>query len=160
MRLTAQDDYGFRCLSHLARAGPSGSVTIADIAEHESLSTANVAKLMRQLRQAGLVMSIRGQKGGYQLTRPPEEVRLSDVVEALGERLYTPCVCKRYSGQRTECVHAEDCAIRAVWSGLDRLVQAFLSFRTLSDLECTERAMTRRIKRDTPELVRLARAKR
>ena len=156
MRLTSQDDYGLRCLSHLAQAGPTGSVTIAEIAEHESLSTAHVAKLMRQLRQAGLVTSIRGQKGGYRLTRQPEEVLLSDVFDALGERLYSPCVCERYSGQRRECVHAADCAIRAVWSGLDRLILAFLSFRTLSDLDCTERAMTRRINHHIPELVKLA----
>ena len=160
MRLTAQDDYGLRCLSHLARAGLSGSVTIAYIAEHESLSTANVAKLMRQLRQAGLVTSIRGQKGGYRLARRPEDVRLSDVLEALGERLYSPCVCDRYSGHSTECVHVADCPIRAVWSGLDRLAQAFLSFTTLSDLQCTERAMTRRINQNMPELLELVRPNR
>ena len=157
MRLTAQDDYGLRCLAHLVRAGPSGCVTIADIAEHESLSTANVAKLMRRLRQAGLVTSTRGQKGGYRLARRPQDVRLSDVLEALGERLYSPCVCERYSGHNTECVHVADCAIRAVWSGLDRLAQTFLSFRTLSDLDCTERAMTRRINQNMPELLKLAR---
>lgn len=157
MRLTAQDDYGLRCLSHLVRAGPSASVTIADIAEHESLSTANVAKLMRRLRQAGLVTSIRGQKGGYRLTRRPQDIRLSDVLEALGERLYSPCVCERYSGHSTECVHVSDCAVRALWSGLDRLAQTFLSLRTLSDLDCTERAMTRRINRNMPELLKLAR---
>ena len=157
MRLTAQDDYGFRCLAHLVRAGPSGCVTIAEIADHEFLSMANVAKLMRKLRQAGLVTSIRGQKGGYRLARRPQDVRLSDVFEALGERLYSPCVCERYSGHNTECVHVDDCAIRAVWSGLDRLAQTFLSFRTLSDLDCTERTMTRRINRSMPELLKLAR---
>lgn len=156
MRLTAQDDYGFRCLAHLARVGPSGSVTIAEIAERESLSTANVARLMRHLRRAGLVTSIRGQNGGYRLTRRADEVRLSDVLEALGERLYSPCVCERYSGLSSECVHTSNCAIRAVWSGLDRLIHTFLSFRTLSDLQCSERTLARRIDRDMPELVRLA----
>ena len=154
MRLTAQDDYGLRCLSHLAQAGPSGSVTIAEIAAQESLSTAHVAKLMRQLRQAGLVTSIRGQKGGYRLTRRPQDLSLSDVLEAMGERLYSPCVCERFSGQGTECVHAGDCSIRAVWSGIDRLIQAHLSLRTLSDLGRSERALTRRINRDQPELAR------
>jgi Rrf2 family protein len=144
----------------LAKAGPSGAVTIAAIAAQESLSTANVAKIMRRLRQAGLVTSIRGQSGGYRLTRRPENVSLSDVFEALGERLYAPCVCERYSGQSTECVHTEDCAIRAVWSGVDRLIQAHLSLRTLSDLGRTERAMTRRINQDMPELIRFAKRSR
>jgi Rrf2 family protein len=160
MRLTAQDDYGLRCLLHLARAGPGGSVTIAQIADRESLSTANVARLMRRLLQAGLVNSVRGQKGGYCLTQRAEDVRLSDVLEAMGESLYSPCVCDRYSGLETECVHTADCAIRAVWSSLDQWIQVFLSFRTLSDLQCTERGMTRRIKRDLRDMVKVAKPER
>lgn len=158
MRLTAQEEYGLRCLFHLAEASPSDSVTITDIARRESLTTANVAKLMRILREAGFVRSIRGQNGGYRLADRPDRIRLSDVLEALGKRLYSPCFCDQHSGHSSECAHAADCSIRALWSGLDRLVHAFLSKRTLSDLACTERTMSRRIHRDIPELLRLTRS--
>jgi Rrf2 family protein len=157
MRLTAQEEYGLRCLFHLAEVAPSDSVTIADIAERESLTTANVAKLMRLLREAGFVTSIRGQKGGYRLANRPDRILLSDVLEALGKRLYSPCFCEQHSGHSGECVHVDDCSIRALWSGLDRLVHAFLSKRTLSDLAGTERTLSRRIHRDMPGLLRLTR---
>lgn len=155
MKLTAQEEYGLRCLFHLAEASPEDSVTIADIAERESLTTANVAKLMRLLREAGFVRSIRGQSGGYRLANRPDRIRLSDVLEALGRRLYSPCFCEQHSGHGPECAHAADCSIRALWSGLDRLVHAFLSKRTLAELACKERTMNRRIRRDMPKLLGL-----
>lgn len=103
---------------------------------------------MRLLRQARLVESIRGTKGGYRLASPAKEVLLSDIMEALGERFHSPCVCERYSGQNEECVHLEDCSIRAVWVGVDRLVHGFLSRSTLADLVCSERVMNRRVKQN------------
>jgi Rrf2 family protein len=156
MKLTAHDDYGLRCLTHVVRAGPANSVTINEIAGREALSTANVAKIMRSLREAGLVESIRGQKGGYRLTRPPREIRVSEVLEAMGQRLYSECVCERYAGHSPDCVRVGDCSIRALWSGVDRLVQAFFESWTLADLGCREREMDRRIDRNLPALLRVA----
>src|SRR5215470_17874273 len=69
MRLTAQEEYGLRCLLQVAR-GQDTAVTTPEIAEREGLSEAHVHKLMRLLRRAGLVRSVRGRKGGYQPARP------------------------------------------------------------------------------------------
>src|SRR2546430_15546874 len=69
MRLSAQEEYGLRCLLQVAR-GHEGSTTTPEIAEREGLSQAHVHKLMRFLRRGGLVKSVRGRKGGYQLARP------------------------------------------------------------------------------------------
>ncbi len=127
-------------------ARSEGSCTIAEVAAQEALSPVYVAKLMRLLRQAKLVESTRGRKGGYRLTVASEEMLLSDIMEALGERFHSPCLCERYSGQSDGCVHVEDCSIRAVWVGVDRLVHGFLSRSTLADLVCSERVMNRRVK--------------
>jgi len=151
MRLSAQEEYGLRCLIHLAEATRSGSLTISEIAERESLTTAHAAKVMRLLRKAGLVQSVRGQHGGYRLSRRPEELRLSELLEALDEPLHT-CACERYSGREAECVHAGDCSIRSLWLGADRLFHEFFSTWTLADLSCTERTMTRRINRQLTRL--------
>ncbi len=147
MKLTAQEEYGLRCVLQVARAAPTDSITIAEIAERESLTFAYVAKLMRLLREAGLVNSIRGKSGGYRLAKPAAELRVSQVIDGLGEHLYDGCKCGRYVGQSDECVHTDDCAIRALWSGADRLLFAFLASWTLADLIRPERSMARRIKR-------------
>lgn len=150
MKPTAQEEYGLRCLLYLARS--PGFATISEIAEGEGLSVAYVAKLMRLLRQAGLVEASRGQSGGYRLASAPTEIRLSDVLGALGDRFYSPCLCERYAGQHDACVHLEDCSIRAVWAGLDRLIHGFLSRSTLADLACSEGVMKRRVRQSLVQL--------
>jgi Rrf2 family protein len=146
MRLSAQDEYGLRCLSQMVRAEPGSSVRISEIAEREGLSTAQVAKFMRLLREAGLVTSVRGQQGGYRLARRADEIRLSEVVEMTGERLFSAAFCDRHAGCGSRCVHLDDCSIRALWSALDRVVLTFLDGRKLSDLRCSERNLKRRIR--------------
>ena len=74
MHLLAQEEYGLRCLVQLARHRDSTPLTIPEIAAAEGLSPEYTAKLMRALRQGGLVMSTRGAAGGYRLARRAEEV--------------------------------------------------------------------------------------
>ena len=65
MRLTSQEEYGLRCLLRVAR--DQESMTTPEIAVREGLTQAHVHKLMRLLRRGGLVKSVRGRNGGYQL---------------------------------------------------------------------------------------------
>ena len=75
MKITAQEEYGLRCLLRLARVEPDQPpLTIPEIAADEKLSVPNVAKLLSVLRQAGLIESVRGRTGGYRLARPPADV--------------------------------------------------------------------------------------
>ena len=89
MKITAQEEYGLRCLLRLARVeADQPPLTIPEIAAAEGLSAPYVAKLLSVLRQAGLIESVRGRDGGYRLARPPAEVRLGAVLLALGEPLF------------------------------------------------------------------------
>jgi Rrf2 family protein len=141
MRFTAQEEYGLRCLLQIARA-PGGGLTIPEIAEREALTPAYVGKLMRVLREVGLVESTRGQKGGYRLARPPEQILLGKALAALGGRLYSKDFCGRYTGTQLACVHSVDCSIRSLWTALDAVVERALSGMTLSDLLCSEPVMS------------------
>jgi Rrf2 family protein len=133
VKVTAQEEYGLRCLVQLARA-PDGCRTIPEIAAAESLSGAYVAKLMRRLRQAGYVQSIRGQKGGYRLARPADQIRLGAALADLGGRIYEHDFCARHSGNGGVCVHDTGCAIRSVWSTLEEAIQEALGRLTLLHL--------------------------
>src|SRR5467141_3572097 len=139
MRLTSQEEYGLRCLLRVARG--QESMTTPEIAVREGLTQAHVHKLMRLLRRGGLVKSVRGRNGGYQLARPAEQISVGSVLAALGGNLYTREFCGQHKGVELVCVRNRDCAIRAVWIAIDQAVQNALGKTKLSDLLRSEPEM-------------------
>ena len=134
MKISAQEEYGLRCLVQLARAEALGeSLTLAQIADREGLSVANAGKLMWIMNKAGLVKSQRGTKGGYSLARPASELRLNEVISILDEDTVDH-FCKTHSGVLDVCIHTSDCGIRPVIVGLHEIVQNALGEITLAQL--------------------------
>ena len=134
MKLSAQEEYGLRCLLYLARQ-PEHSSTIPEMSQAEGISHHNVAKMLRILRQGGFVDSERGQHGGYVLARAPEEIVVADVLAALGGRLFDERFCQDHAGSEANCTHSlNDCSVRALWGRLQEAVDAVLSQLTLRDL--------------------------
>jgi len=138
MKLSAQEEYGLRCLLQLARAQTTKeSLTLSQIAGQEGISSANAGKLMWILTKAGLVQSTRGTKGGYVLARPANEIRLNQVIRVLeGEPAESHC--KSYAGLLDACIHTGDCGIRPVIVELHQIVDNALAEITLSQLLGTE----------------------
>jgi len=138
MKLSAQEEYGLRCLLQLARAQTTQeSLTLSQIAGQEGISSANAGKLMWILTKAGLVQSTRGTKGGYVLARPANEIRLNQVIRVLeGEPAESHC--KSYAGLLDACIHTGDCGIRPVIVELHQIVDNALAEITLSQLLGTE----------------------
>lgn len=141
MHFSSQEEYGLRCLLRLAAAGKDASLTIPEISQAEGISTSNVAKMMRILREGGLVESERGQAGGYHLSRAPEEIRASEVLAVLGGKFYEGEFCEKYSGQEESCNHTVNCSIRSLWRAVQTVVDQVLSSTTLRDLIRTEEQM-------------------
>lgn len=141
MKLSAQEEYGLRCLLYMARHGEEKSHSIPEISRAEGLSVPNVAKLMRILRLGGLVASVRGQAGGYTLSRPAVDVTVSEVLSLLGGSFFGPHFCDRHAGLERNCAHAADCSLRLLWSNVQRTVDMVLSKTTLKDLLRTEEEM-------------------
>jgi len=134
MKFTALEEYGLRCILHLARkecttdspdrsGRPEGvSLTLGEIAEQEGLTQQYAGKIFRILAKAGLVESERGRKGGYRLTRRSEDITLSEVLTALGGKFFESSLCGRYKGDRPHCVHTTQCTIRSVWMDVQQAV--------------------------------------
>ena len=138
MKISAQEEYGLRCLLQLARADASGvSLTLGEISRLEGISVANAGKLMWILSKAGLVQSQRGIKGGYHLARPAAEIHLNEVIRVLDGKP-SESHCKSYAGVLEACVHTGDCGIRPVILELHQIVADALSGITLSQLLGTE----------------------
>ena len=153
MKFTAVEEYGLRCILHLARkdvdlypeeapeAQEGASLTLGEIAEQEGLTQQYAGKIFRILAKASLVESERGRKGGYHLTRRPEEISISEVLTALGGKFFERRLCGRYTGDRTFCVHTTNCAIRSVWTEVQQAVDQVLVANSLRDLVARERSL-------------------
>jgi len=134
VKFSAQEEYGLRCLIQIAQRNSDAGLTIPEISRLEGLSATHVAKLMMTLRKEGFITSTRGQTGGYQLARTPESVYISDVIAALGGRLYDSEFCGRHAGQLDVCTHAVDCSVRGLWDRIQRAVDTVLDGMTLQDM--------------------------
>lgn len=135
MKLSAQEEYGLRCLLQVAQHPGPEPVQITGIATAEGLSPEYTAKLMRVLRQGGLVVSTRGAGGGYRLARPPDQITLQQAIEVLDGPLFTDGFCLAHTGQTTNCVHRPtDCSIRTAWRWIGAALSGVLAQITLAHL--------------------------
>jgi Rrf2 family transcriptional regulator, cysteine metabolism repressor len=80
--VTSKSRYAVVAMAELARSGPD-PVPIAQIAERRAMPVQFLEQLFSTLRRDGLLQSQRGVKGGYRLARPPEEITVLEVVQAL-----------------------------------------------------------------------------
>jgi Rrf2 family protein len=146
MKISAQEEYGLRCLLQLATLREDESLTLPQIATREGISAANAGKLMWLLNKAGFVSATRGTKGGYSLARPASEIYLNEVIKVLdADEINTHC--ESYKGVLDSCVHKGDCGIRSVIVGLHEIVENALSQITLAQVIGTEKKVDERFHR-------------
>lgn len=140
MKISAQEEYGLRCLVQLANLPAGESLTLPQIAELEGISSANAGKLMWLLNKAGFVNSARGTKGGYFLARPAGDIYLNEIIKVLDDEVLSSH-CDSYTGVLDTCVHKGDCGIRPVIVGLHEIVENALSQISLAQLVGNEKAV-------------------
>jgi Rrf2 family protein len=135
MRITTWTEYSLIITLHLGRrlrAG-DGAVPARELAEAEGLPADYTEQIFLRLRRAGLVQSVRGAKGGYFLSRPPEEISVRDVMTAC-ERQTFEVNCQTRPVNDDRCSPAASCSIRPLWAELQHRIDDFLSSVTLADL--------------------------
>jgi Rrf2 family protein len=134
MKLTANEEYGLRCLVRIGYAGSGSSITIPEMSQAEGVSPAYAAKILRVLRKGGFVTAARGKEGGYTLARPAEEIVIGDVMDLLGGRIFESDFCDSHSGQAAICTRSVNCSVRSLWRAIQGAVDQVLRKATLRDL--------------------------
>ena len=130
MRLNTKMRYGTRAMVELACHYPQGPRSLAEIAASQEVSAKYLEAVFHLLRSAGLVHAQRGGGGGYQLSRPPEEITLRDLYEVLeGPEPYVPC-----TEDADICPRSADCVTQEVWARMYAAAVAVLEETTLADL--------------------------
>ncbi|MDH3978931.1 MAG: Rrf2 family transcriptional regulator [Gammaproteobacteria bacterium] len=126
MRLSTKGRYAVTAMLDLAIHHGEGAVTLADISEAQGISLSYLEQLFARLRKNGLVEGIRGPGGGYQLSRPPTEISVAHVIDAIGEGVdVTLC------GGKTDCQEGERCLTHELWQQLGGRIHEFLEGITL-----------------------------
>jgi Rrf2 family cysteine metabolism transcriptional repressor len=134
MRFSSRSEYGVRVLVRLGRRYGEGPVPLSEIARMERMPLPYLEQIMVSLRRHRLVRSRQGVKGGFELTRPPADIRMSEVVLAL-EGDISPMVCT--VGERAGqvlCELQESCTTQLLWQRIRRSILDVLEGTTLAEL--------------------------
>lgn len=139
MKISAQEEYGLRLLLRIATCKDEEGMSIPQLSEAEGLTTHYVAKLTRVLRLAGFIKSTPGNKGGYLLAMPAQQIGVNKVLRALGGALFDKSFCESHSGALNLCTHSVDCSARSLWQLIQFTVDQVLDKITLHDLTSSEK---------------------
>lgn len=127
--LSITSQYALRALSHLARQ--SGEAVLGrDLAQSVEIPANYLSKVLLTLRNAGLVDTTRGSRGGYKLGRPANDIHLIDVVELFEEVSHRKPSC--FLGRTRPCSEAKPCTAHSTWAGLQTAYLGFLVSTPLS----------------------------
>jgi Rrf2 family protein len=130
MKLSTRTRYGMRAILELAAGQGEGPVQIKTIAHRQEISVKYLEQLMAILKSAGFVRSVRGAKGGYVLAKEANQIKLSDVFNAL-EGPVTTVECLE---NENYCARVADCVTRKVWAEVQQAIESILQSMTLQDL--------------------------
>jgi len=138
MKLSTKGRYAMVALTDLATVDPGALSSLADLSRRQKISLPYLEQLFVKLRRAGLVESVRGPGGGYRLAKPPSEIRVSDILEAVDESVSAmeqgAGASGGLSGTRAQSL------TNRLWEGLSAHVYVFLHQTRLSDIVGNELA--------------------
>lgn len=131
MKLSTRGRYGLRAIVELAGRRHSGPASLSAIAAEQDISEAYLEQLMRSLKSAGIVNTVRGKSGGYALTRDPKDITVFEILSALeGSTSIAGCVGK----DAEVCENACFCGARPLFLTLQNRIDTVLKETTLQDL--------------------------
>ncbi|KKD35279.1 MAG: Rrf2 family transcriptional regulator [Limnoraphis robusta] len=128
MKLTTRGHYSVKALLDLSLQQEFGPTSVNAIAHRQKLPAPYLEKLLIEMRRAGLVESVRGSQGGYQLSRSPAEISLGQILEAVGESI------EPLPRHQPNAELAEDWVTFTLWNRLHQKLKEALYSISLEDL--------------------------
>jgi Rrf2 family protein len=131
MKINRDTDYAIRCMLLLS-GNPEKTFVIGEIAKEKAIPESFLAKILQKLTRAGLLRSIRGTKGGFVLMKPPRDITILDIVEAVNGKI----VVNRCTTMADRCVLMDDCPTFPIWHEVKQMIEERLrkyDFATLAE---------------------------
>jgi len=130
MDISCRGRYATRAMLELATSEPDTPIPLSHIAESQEISRKYLQQLMAGLRRAGLVRVTKGFKGGFMLTRRPDEIHIGEILRALeGDLSLVECV--RYESL---CPRNDVCPTRGLWTKATQVIEEYFDSVTLADV--------------------------
>lgn len=133
--LTKKSKYGIKALIFLGKNYGQEPVQIMRIATEEQIPKKFLEQILIELRNAGLLYSIKGAKGGYSLNKDPKDIRMTQVIRLLdGPIALLPCVSLNFYRKCDECVSEEVCGIRDTFADVRDAMLQILNDTSIADM--------------------------
>lgn len=132
MNFTAKEDYGLRAVLDIAMNRQNAPIQAREIAARQEIPEQFLEQLLATLRRAGVVRSIRGASGGYDLGKPAGQITVGEILRTLsGPLLPMQCV----NDDAEKCSRQDGCAVSgAVWQRIRQAISDVVDNTTVADL--------------------------
>jgi Rrf2 family protein len=141
MRLSTRGRYSTRLMLELSLRYNTGPVLLKDISSSQDISLKYLGQLIIPLKVAGLIKSTRGSHGGYFLARPPEKIRLIEILTAVEGTLdITECI-----KSPEICYRSKDCVARKIWEKASKKFYDVFQSITLKDMASQQKKKHQKI---------------
>lgn len=132
MKMSTKGRYGLRLMLDIALHSGERPVALKDVAARQEISEKYLEQIIIKLSKADLVRGTRGARGGYVLSREPEQISVGDILRVVEGNL-SPVDCADCSGQ-SECSRADSCITIDLWRDMKAALESVVDNRTLADL--------------------------
>jgi len=130
MILTTKGRYAVMAIVDMAEAGFNKPISLASISKRQKISLSYLEQIFSRLRKAGIVKSIKGPGGGYVLEEPAMEVKISNIIKAIGE----PIKMTRCGNESVGCMAKTRCKTHDLWHGLEKTIYLYLESISVNDI--------------------------
>ena len=132
MKLTSKGRYAVMAMADLARANHNQPTNLSEISIRQGISISFLEQIFLKLKKNNLVYSLRGPSGGYLLSKPATEIKLSNIINAVDEKIKT-VGCKKESKKGCTGKSAK-CIVHNLWNDLENHINSFFEKNTLQDI--------------------------
>jgi Rrf2 family iron-sulfur cluster assembly transcriptional regulator len=145
MKLTSKGRYAVMAMADLAKISGDQPTSLTEISLRQGISISFLEQIFFKLKKNNLVHSLRGPSGGYLLSKSPNEIKLSSIINAVDEKIKT-VGCKKES--KKGCTgKSVKCITHNIWNDLENHINSFFEKNTLNDI------VFKRTKDKTKELI-------
>ncbi len=131
MKISTRGRYAVRLMLDIAENSVNGNVSLKDVAKRQEISMKYLEQIANLLSKAGMIRSYRGSAGGYRLAGTPDSFTIRDIL-LITEGGTAPVAC--LDTPVNECPRAAECRTLALWEGLNKVIDGYLSSVTIADL--------------------------
>jgi len=144
MKLSKKSEYGLRALLDLAAHSDQGAVRLKDLADRNNIPIKFLEQIFLALRNAGVVRSQVGARGGYMLSRSSEEITLGEVIRTLDGTIAPVGCVSKIAYEPCTCPDERVCPLRAAMNQVRDAIVAVVDYTSLADAVSRAKISSRR----------------